>query len=640
MLERIKLVRFRGFASLDAQLARTTVLLGPNSSGKTSVLHAVRLAIEALDLALDQEDSHQLDSEKVRVCRDLIVEDFPRLLAVDEWTEVFEGGSVSEGDSLEVQLQFGGTADVSSVDVAIHYGRNRQPKLSVNVACPKALQDPGIKALPKKSPSRPKRLSDEIRRRAPRALLVPAFYGVTRTEEHRSQGLMSRLLVGGEQSRVVRNLVVRLSPQRFAGLNAFLRRSVGAELVSRTQGDDIEQHVHLKVRFRDSNGDLELASAGAGLINLVALYSALAFFRDSSPKDCSIIYLLDEPEAHLHPRLQGDVGEAMASLVREFDAQLLMATHSIEIANRVGKLPDALLLAVDRIGGTAAPLASESELVTELSRWCDLTPFTSINFLASRRVLFHEGPSDGSILESCARVYFRNRPADLSQFSRWTLVCLNGVGNVSAQAVLGTVLTPKVFPTLNDKALARAVCVLDRDSEREPGGRDLAKLSKAHFRAYERVWSRYCIESLFLDPPCLVGWLRLHLPSEAVSDADLRSWAEEAARLADLDEQLKDGAEDGLRKTLLRPGAVKLQDAVDEARRRSRQEPQVWQPGKLRAAFILRNVRGRLAPKFQNKVRGSVTDLVDLPADSVHLGDLQALVPQDIRELLEWLVKE
>lgn len=639
LLKRLKLTRFRGFESLDAGLERTTVLLGPNSSGKTSVLHAIRMAIEALDLALDQEDSHE-EQGRIRVCRDLIVQDFPRLVAVDDWPEVFEGGSASEGDRLDVKLELGGTSsEISNIDVSISYGRNRQPKLTVVVACPPALAS--VKALPKKSPGRPKRLGDEVRRRAPRALLVPAFYGVTRAEEHRSQGLMSRLLVGGEQSRVVRNLVVRLSKERFAGLNAFLRRSIGAEIVSRTQGDDIEHHVHLKVRFRDSNGDLELASAGAGLINLIALYSALAFFRDSQPKECSLIYLLDEPEAHLHPRLQGDVGEAMASLGREFDAQLLMATHSVEIANRVGRHPDALLLGVDRRSNTATPLSSESELVTELSRWCDLSPFASINFLASRRILFHEGPSDQTILTSCARVLFRNRPMELERFARWTFVCLHGVGNVNAQAVLGTVLTPKVFPALAELGDVRAVCVLDRDANpsREPGGRELSRLSKGGYRAYEHVWSRYSIESLFLDTACLAAWLRLYLPEALIPDAELAKSIEEALVVADKDQQLDDQTQDALRTSVLRKNRP-LPEAVEEARKMGRNHPAIWQHGRARASLILGHVRKHLPARAQNKVRGSVAGFVDVPSECIQLGDPQILVPKDVRDLLEWLVKD
>ena len=44
MLRTVKLERFRGFTSLSLSVAPATVIVGRNSSGKSTVLHAIRLA--------------------------------------------------------------------------------------------------------------------------------------------------------------------------------------------------------------------------------------------------------------------------------------------------------------------------------------------------------------------------------------------------------------------------------------------------------------------------------------------------------------------------------------------------------------------------------------------------------------------
>ncbi|HYO60197.1 MAG TPA: hypothetical protein VEU50_46330, partial [Archangium sp.] len=54
MLTKVVLTRFRGFESLEAELRPISVILGPNSSGKTSLLHAVRVAVEAISIGLEQ----------------------------------------------------------------------------------------------------------------------------------------------------------------------------------------------------------------------------------------------------------------------------------------------------------------------------------------------------------------------------------------------------------------------------------------------------------------------------------------------------------------------------------------------------------------------------------------------------------
>jgi len=106
MLRSLRLKRFRGFDTLDAELKPVTVVVGPNSSGKTSVLHAIRMVIEALDLALDADVGapHEMPDGRIRVCSNHLVQDFARLVPVDDWAELFRGGDVAEGSDLEVDV--------------------------------------------------------------------------------------------------------------------------------------------------------------------------------------------------------------------------------------------------------------------------------------------------------------------------------------------------------------------------------------------------------------------------------------------------------------------------------------------------------------------------------------------------------
>ncbi|EYF07032.1 Hypothetical protein CAP_1291 [Chondromyces apiculatus DSM 436] len=101
-------------------------------------------------------------------------------------------------------------------------------------------------------------------------------------------------------------------------MNEFLGRTLQTRIVQRTAQIDAEARADLVVTYRDSNGELELSSAGAGLVSLVALYAALERIRKERAQGTRrpVVFLLDEPEAHLHPRLQGDVGEEFTSARR------------------------------------------------------------------------------------------------------------------------------------------------------------------------------------------------------------------------------------------------------------------------------------------------------------------------------------
>ncbi len=439
----------------------------------------------------------------------------------------------------------------------------------------------------------------------------------------------------------MRNVIARLSGPAFGRLNEFLRFQVGATIARRTTEQDAEDAHHLAVHFRDTNGELELSSAGAGLINLIALYAVMERFRPPPPKGETagppLIYLLDEPEAHLHPKLQGDVGEALADAAKEFGAQLIIATHSVEMINRIGQRPDAILLAVDRASSTVTTLDSETALVRELGQWCDLTPFASLNFLASRRILFHEGPSDSAILARCAEAYFRTRAPDLAAFRRWTLVSLDGVGNVKAQGVLGAVLSPTVFPDLAAPKAVRAVCVLDRDAEREPGFRVLPQITRDHFEARELVWSRYSIESLFLEPARLSAWIAASLPEGAVPDADLQAMVARGIADADKDAELNDAAEVSLQLTKVRSKQMRIDEALKEAKKEVRAAPGVYQNGRDRARVVLRSVRDALpSNQLKNLLRVSIQGLLEV-ASPDRLGERSSAVPQEIRDILDYM---
>jgi predicted ATPase len=642
MLRGIQLQRFRGFAALTAELGPITAIVGKNSSGKTSILHAVRLVCEALALALEDDDARpRLVDGHIEVCREVVVTDPTRLVALADWRQLFMDGEVGEGVTLSIKLVFEASDSVQDASLVLAYGRNAQLKMSIDVASEDAVA--AVAGVAIRSARRPTRLREELRRIIPVAVFVPAFYGVTRLEEYRTLPVVTRLLGAGDQSHIVRNLLARMDGGALERLNGFLRRAVGAEIVQRVAQSDAEQRDNLAVTYRDTNGELELSSAGAGLVGLVALYAAMERTRAVRERGRSVpvMFLLDEPEAHLHPRLQGDVGEELAKLATEFGLQLVLATHSIEMINRLARRPESLLMTVDRSAGTVEVLRSESDTIRALDEFCDLTPFASLSFLASRRILFYEGPSDRDVLEACARLQFRNDDVRARRYRQYTQVALDGVGNASMTTLLRKLLTPSMFARIDPADPVRAAVALDRDWVRTPRKASVTPVAQ-YLRIIDATWSRYSIESLFLEPAILAGWLSPHLDraGTAVEGTVLQAAIAEAIRAADRDEALNDEAIAGRMPFHRRPDAEhKINTeriALARAREEVRADPGAWQSGKPRAAFILAAVRKALG-KPGHALRGGLTDLIaNAPTDS--LGDPTLLVPDEVRAFLDALV--
>ncbi|WP_044247079.1 ATP-dependent nuclease [Chondromyces apiculatus] len=572
---------------------------------------------------------------------DYPIRDDEAFLPTTRAEELFTDKLTDEG--IAITLTFDADSTIQRAFVSLSYGRNEALKLTVKVQSAAAMQ--AIEGVPPKSKHLSRLLHDALRDKEPIAVFVPSFYGATRHEAFSSGAWIERHLESGGQGRIVRNLLARLDGAALKELNDALRMSVNAEIIKSTSTQELDAVQYLQAQFRDSNGNLELASAGTGLIALVALFSSLKWYQSRKAQGRPLLFLLDEPEAHLHPRLQGDTGARIADLVTGFGAQVVMATHSIEMINRLGQRDDAVLLSVDRSSPVAATeLAGESGCMEALRTFCDLSPFASLQLLKSRKICFHEGKTDRVILERCAAVYFANDKLKHDRFRSWTFAELTGVDNAEAKDVLKKAIAP-LFKDSPGSGPVRIIRILDRDYHRTPTIASPQLDKAAGIEEVGLVWSRHSIECLFLDKTHLTAWIRQSLPASpaAPSEAQLLQWVEEAIEAANRDDILCRDAAFHLAPVWIRlkPASQAtttkaFYDACQQAEQEVRSHPEVWQQGHARADFILKRVREKLPLPLQNKVKSDIPNVVRAKVSAAPLV-ASTLIPDEVRKLLDYM---
>jgi hypothetical protein len=473
----------------------------------------------------------------------------------------------------------------------------------------------------------------------PQAIFIPPSYGVVREEELRSRVVVNKLVSSGDQSHVVRNLVVDLDASQFDGLNKFLMELVGTRINMRTTQDGTQSEWPLRVEFQDSNGSIELSSAGAGLVNLIALYASLIRWRLESKKR-DVVFLLDEPEAHLYPRLQASTALALSKLIcDEFGSQLFMATHSVDIINAMGNREATNLIRTDRTRSLACQeINSFADLLSDLSGWVDLEPYTALNFLASRKILFHEGPSDAKVLEKCARILFRNRLADLDRFHEWALVSLGGSGNSDVPKLLNKLVKSPAIHRMPVPDF-KVITVLDKDYSRQSSSGVITD-GKVKADNEEVVWSRHSIESLFVDESVLLAWLR----ALGVEPDQIREVVQEAIPAANEDAGLNHDAYTKMVMGIMENETVgDRQQKFDHADRKTweliKANPEIWQRGKDRASFVLGRIRDSLSHQQRRQFRTDLPELID-NIDQVAVINPEQTIPKEIRDLLNLMAKK
>ncbi len=91
---------------------------------------------------------------------------------------------------MSLTLRFDAKDEVQELYCQLSYARNFQLKMGVRVTSASAAAQ--VAELPKRSRFRKDRLKDLVAGAAPRAIFVPAFYGVTTDEEYRTRALVGR----------------------------------------------------------------------------------------------------------------------------------------------------------------------------------------------------------------------------------------------------------------------------------------------------------------------------------------------------------------------------------------------------------------------------------------------------------------
>lgn len=306
----LTLRNFKRFSQATFDLRTLNLLVGPNNSGKSTVLQALSLFQFCVRSTLRRKNAGYV-LENVSLGQ----EEFAVIPVADPLDLWKDRKAQRAGKHLKIELE-AKLSNETQLAFLIDLTFNRfgiQPE--VRQGSPDGLESLNI-------------------------VFVPGYVGFLPREERRTPVVRQSLVAQGRHGEIIRNILLDLysTPDSYQAFQGLLRE-VFPEIELIEPSFEEKTDLYIRVRYREdaTAGErktkgmrgLDLISAGSGFHQFLQIFSNILYSRPST-------LLLDEPDAHLYATLQKEVLRLFKALLRDRRVeQLLIATHSTELISRI-----------------------------------------------------------------------------------------------------------------------------------------------------------------------------------------------------------------------------------------------------------------------------------------------------------------
>lgn len=494
MITRVQVNNFKKFQDVDVELGKTTVFIGPNNSGKTTMLQALALWHAGLQRWNEERKGKSSPEQRPGVTinrNDLISIPTPdaNLLWRDMHVRDHKVVNGKKGTrNIRVDIVVDGVKDDKKWSCGFEFDYANSESFYCRPLRLTENDQPQRMAVPQD-------VSDI------RIAFLPPMSGLAGTEPKWEPGRINVLLGEGQTAQVLRNLCFSIFQRESDGnwkkLIEHIRTLFGVELLPPTY---IKERGEISMAFKEPSGSrLDLSSSGRGLQQILLLLAYLY----SNPKT---VLLLDEPDAHLEVLRQRQIYQLLTEIAEKQGCQVIAASHSEVVLNEaadrdvvvafVGK-PHRIDDRGNQVLKALKEIGFDQYYQAEQTGW----------------VLYLEGPTDLAVLREFART-LKHEAADLLERP-----FVHYVANQPQKA------RDHFFGLKEAKKDLVGIAVFDKLDKTLNQGSDLKEI----------MWERREIENYFCAEEVLLAFARHNQPTD-----DLFGRAEAATRETAMRESIRE----------------------------------------------------------------------------------------------------
>jgi ABC-type cobalamin transport system ATPase subunit len=322
MLTHLTVRNFKRFGEVEIELGNPVVLIGPNNSGKTTVLQALALWDIGLGRWVEKRSGKATPEKRAGVAvnrKDLFAVQIPA--ANQLWRDLH----VRSAQRTDGRLQ---TSNVR-IDIlveAVSNGKLWQCGLEFDYANEESFYCRPLRLSEDKNPER-MQIPDEALQM--RVAFLPPMSGLAANETKLDPGAINVRLGEGRTAEVLRNLCLQIltgegGPQRWDAICTHITNLFGVTLDEPTY---VKERGEITMTYREPSGvRLDLSASGRGMQQTLLLLAHLS-------ANAGTVLLLDEPDAHLEILRQRQIYQLLTEVAREHGSQIVAASHSEVILN-------------------------------------------------------------------------------------------------------------------------------------------------------------------------------------------------------------------------------------------------------------------------------------------------------------------
>jgi predicted ATPase len=457
---------FKKFEKLELTFTPFNLLVGPNNSGKSTVLQACALFDYCYRNCLERRNGElgfhnpTLGPEEFAI--------IPSAHPLDLWTSRRPGSSKGL-IPIRLQCEFDSGKRLG-FEIRLNFNRFSIQSDSDNV--PPTSDEPFV------------------------ITLIPGFTGFWPREEKRTPAVQRDMRTQGQHGGIIRNILWNLKSnsakwEEFRSLMAqvfpaiHLHDPAFEEAVDRyiRVGYDEEEVVAAARRRRPV--EFDLFSAGSGFHQFLQITAGILI-------DDATTVLLDEPDAHLFGKLQSELYQILTTLASK-GRQIIAATHSTELIAAAD--PRQI---VSFANGAPSRLNVQPEVLHTVAGLGSLENLGLVLIDAHRRVIVVEDESDERLLRRWLEKVLAENWAGVQR----SLVFLHAHRRPSGDYV--NVMLNAIQQAFRTKADLQVQAVVVADRDYRPDSAVLEELKKYRGPAFARqrwhIWQRSEIENYHLSP--------------------------------------------------------------------------------------------------------------------------------------------